>query len=1035
MRIKYIIFAVLFMFFTTFLIMFSCSKVSKSKINSFQEIKKHFADPPAKFRSAPLTVWNDDVTEEKIEKQITEMHDQGIGGIFVHPRFGFMTEYLSDNYFSLYQFTYKKLKELGMIMWIYDENGYPSGFAGGLVREEMPEAAGKSLVHHAYNTLPDEIKGEILIVLKSDNSGFVDITNKLEDEKSKTGKYYIFELKPNPSKKYVDVLLEGVTEKFLEITLEKGYKKYFGHEFGKMVPATFQDEANIRPFVGNSITWTPALFSEFQKKWGYDLKLHLPSLFDEVGDWKRVRHNYYSTLLYLFIERWGKVYYRYCEDNNLELTGPYWEHGWPSPMDGPDNMAMYEWAQMPGIDILFNEYKEDKRAQFGNVRSVKELSSVANQMGRSRTLSETYGGSGWEIPFEDLKRIGDWEYALGVNFMNQHLFHMTLKGIRKRDYPVSFNHEPWWKLYRSLGDYFGRLSLALSSGQEINKILVIEPTSSAWMYYSPVGTNDKNQHIGDLFQEFITKLAKLQVEYDIGCENIIKNIGHIKNGKFIVGERVYDTLVLPPGLENLNSSVVSLIEKYLEEGGKVISYVEPPEYIDGSESDKISLLASKYKSNWLKEKQLNEQIVSNRFASETFQILHPENIGGILYHNRRKLEDGELLFLVNTGNKESAVGKIKNTGQSVLELNALTGDITPYPAAVQNGSVTIDFVLPPVGSLMLFISPSPSKTELTGEGVLSEKILKPESDLQIERITPNTLTLDYCDLILDGKEEKDMYHIPAHRKVYKHHGLEKNPWRLSYQYRTDILDLDNFPANTGFEASFSFQVDKGTDIASLQAVVEQPDIFKVSVNGHSVEPRPDEYWLDHYFRIFDIGQYVITGNNRITVKVSPFTINAELECIYILGNFSLLSQAKGWKIVSASPVSIGEWHKQGIPFYSDAVAYRKTYNLTADNKHIVKLGKWLGTVAEVKVNKKQAGIIAWPPYSLDISDKVKDGENEISVIVYGSLKNLLGPHHDYVRGRASPWSWDKYPEKQPGGEKYDFIGYGLFEDFSVIEKK
>ena len=101
---KYFIFAILSFVSMVFLLMFSCSKVSKPEINSFQEIKKHFTDPPAEFRSAPLTVWNDDVTEEKIEKQITEMYEQGIGGIYVHPRFGFMTEYFSDSYFSLYRF-------------------------------------------------------------------------------------------------------------------------------------------------------------------------------------------------------------------------------------------------------------------------------------------------------------------------------------------------------------------------------------------------------------------------------------------------------------------------------------------------------------------------------------------------------------------------------------------------------------------------------------------------------------------------------------------------------------------------------------------------------------------------------------------------------------------------------------------------------------------------------------------------------------------------------------------------------------------
>ena len=123
----------------------------------------------------------------------------------------------------------------------------------------------------------------------------------------------------------------------------------------------------------------------------------------------------------MFIERWSKLLYSYYENNHLLWTGHYWEHGWPSPHHGGENMAMYTWHQMPAIDTLMNEYHEEVNAQFGNVRSVIELASVTNQLGLTRTLSETYGTGGWDLRFEDINRFGDWEYVLGVNFMNQHL--------------------------------------------------------------------------------------------------------------------------------------------------------------------------------------------------------------------------------------------------------------------------------------------------------------------------------------------------------------------------------------------------------------------------------------------------------------------------------------------------------------------------------------------------------------------------------------------------------------------------------------
>ena len=67
-----------------------------------------------------------------------------------------------------------------------------------------------------------------------------------------------------------------------------------------------------------------------------------------VGDWKQVRHDYFQVLLELFIERWAKPYHDYCEKHGLEFTGHYWEHEWPNCVGVPDNMAMYAWHQRPG---------------------------------------------------------------------------------------------------------------------------------------------------------------------------------------------------------------------------------------------------------------------------------------------------------------------------------------------------------------------------------------------------------------------------------------------------------------------------------------------------------------------------------------------------------------------------------------------------------------------------------------------------------------------------------------------------------------
>ena len=380
---------------------------------------------------------------------------------------------------------------------------------------------------------------------------------------------------------YVDLLVKGVTEKFIDVTFP-GYKNSVGEDFGKTVMGVFTDEPHTDPDFGGTIRWSPDLNSRFKQLFGYDLDPNMISVYQETGDWKKVRHDYYATILDLFINRWSLPMSQYCKDNNLIWTGHYWEHGWPSPAKGPDNMAMYAFHDMPGIDLLFNNEKE-RPDQFGNIRSPKELSSVANQLGKKRTLSETYGGSGWDFRFDEMKRNGDWQYVLGVNFMNQHLSYVSLMGDRKHDYPQSFGpYAPYWKQYKYQNDYFGRLSAALSSGKQVNKILVLEPTTTAWMYYSPnkANTNPRFDKINPSFRAMLGLFEQKQVEYDLGCENIIRDYGRVNDKTFTVGLCDYDVVVIPDVMDNFETSTFKLLKKYVSSGGKVIQFGEGAKFID-----------------------------------------------------------------------------------------------------------------------------------------------------------------------------------------------------------------------------------------------------------------------------------------------------------------------------------------------------------------------------------------------------------------------------------------------------------------------
>ena len=81
-----------------------------------------------------------------------------------------------------------------------------------------------------------------------------------------------------------------------------------------------------------------------------------------------------------------------------------------------------------------------------------------------------------------------------------------------------------------------------------------------------------------------------------------------------------------------------------------------------------------------------------------------------------------------------------------------------------------------------------------------------------------------------------------------------------------------------------------------------------------------------------------------------------------------------------------------MPFYSHTVSYEADYRVDKGaGRILVGLGKWHGTVAEVLVNGKSAGIIGSQPYEIDISALVQPGVNHVGVVVYGSLK-CAGPY-------------------------------------------
>ncbi len=86
-------------------------------------------------------------------------------------------------------------------------------------------------------------------------------------------------------------------------------------------------------------------------------------------------------------------------------------------------------------------------------------------------------------------------------------------------------------------------------------------------------------------------------------------------------------------------------------------------------------------------------------------------------------------------------------------------------------------------------------------------------------------------------------------------------------------------------------------------------------------------------------------------------------------------------------VNLIDWEQFGIPWFSGRCMYTNTCNIDLKRqRYTLDLGK-VNFYTEIWVNRKLASIKIWPPYRIDITDFLQDGENEITIVVANSEGN------------------------------------------------
>ncbi|MFA7637320.1 MAG: hypothetical protein WCX81_06125, partial [Monoglobales bacterium] len=108
---------------------FAKSKSEKLDLNLYK-------NPTSEYRGAPMLSFNTKLTKEGLLKHIEAYEKMGLGGFDMHTRVGLSTDYLGEEFMEMARFCVETAKEKGMHAWLYDEDRWPSGTAGGKVTKE-----------------------------------------------------------------------------------------------------------------------------------------------------------------------------------------------------------------------------------------------------------------------------------------------------------------------------------------------------------------------------------------------------------------------------------------------------------------------------------------------------------------------------------------------------------------------------------------------------------------------------------------------------------------------------------------------------------------------------------------------------------------------------------------------------------------------------------------------------------------------------------------------------------------------------------
>jgi len=1006
---------------------------------------KKFRNPGKTYRPSPFWSWNDALDPEELRWQVREFAEKGFGGYFMHSRVGLATSYLSPEWMDCIRACVEEGKKADTESWLYDEDKWPSGFAGGFVPAKTDEYRARSVQMKEVNAKEAAQALDDPSVLGVFEAHFSSLTTMKsfkrihKGEKIKgDGCLLLFKVEvASPSnwyngESYVDLLNPEVTEEFLKVTVD-AYAEQFKEDFGEFMPGIFTDEPN---YTGRTtLPWTGKMSEYFRRLNGYDIAGKLPLIYFEGEGYHKVRYDFWRTVTLRFIEAFSEPYGEKCEYYGLKMTGHYLCEDNLDLQIRHIGAAMphYEYMQTLGIDHLGRNISDPI--------TLKQCSSAAHQFGRTRILSELFGCSGHSMTFEDQKWIGDFHLALGITFFCPHLTLYTMKGDAKRDFPPTFSyHQPYWEHFKLINDYFARASYLCSQGRFGSDILLLHSIGSGWATFTPLsqGHDAPTWKYNDALVQLQDDLLALHRDFDFGDEIILSRHGRIDGKEFVAKESHYRVVIVPPSL-TWSRRTVELLERFLAVGGNVVLVGEAPSLVDGEPAEARWRGILTHPNAVLAEAS-REYVAKalDKVLSRSISIIDEEGneIEDILVHHRVD-GDNHIFFLANKSRTEryDALATFSEKGK-VTEWNMFDGSVSPVKVTTQQGKTVIRAAFHPTGSraLVIDVSKPPEPEGPLTSLKTAEKTTELAGEWGFERLHLNSLVLDTCQYSFgDGEWSETTPVWKVRREAWKQAGLEKyagiQPWVL-----TEKGIEPSKPLKIRIRTTFRSKVEG----KQVFLVVEKAPVWELTVNGKPVTTDVTGWHWDKQFSKIDISDRVRVGENSIELSCR-FDFNVPLDDMYLVGDFGVEKVSESGYALTDEPGVLrnGNWVEQGYPFYTGTMQYKTTFNLEEKEPRervLVRLPEAQGTLFLVSVNGRSPVPICWRPLEADVTDYVRKGENEIAIGVVSSLRNTFGPLHH----KSGDLHWVgpfSFVDEGSWVDPYQLVPYGLIKGAGVVIRK